>query len=66
VFHLEAYSAALTFIIAFGLTKAGANFAAGTLADRAGRKPVLVAGWLAAYPCLSFWRLGQAGLGHFR
>jgi MFS family permease len=50
LFHLEAYSAALTFIIAFGLTKAVANFAAGTLADRAGRKPVLVAGWLAGVP----------------
>ncbi len=32
------------------LTKAAANDFAGTLADRFGRKPVLVAGWLAALP----------------
>ena len=45
-FGLAAVSAALTFIVAFGLTKAATNFLAGTLADRYGRKPVLVAGWL--------------------
>ena len=50
VFGLTAYSAALTFILAFGATKAAANFFAGTLSDRHGRKPVLVAGWLFAIP----------------
>ena len=50
VFGLEAVSSALTFIVAFGLTKAVTNFAAGTLADRYGRKPVLVAGWLIGLP----------------
>jgi MFS family permease len=45
-FGLAAVSAALTYIVAFGLTKAATNFLAGTLADRYGRKPVLVAGWL--------------------
>jgi len=50
VFHLEAYSATLTFIIAFGATKAATNFVAGTLSDRLGRKPVLVAGWLVGLP----------------
>ncbi len=49
-FGLTAYSAALAFIAAFGLTKAVANYLAGSLADRVGRKPVLVAGWLAAVP----------------
>lgn len=49
-FHLAAYSATLTYIVAFGLTKAATNFVAGTLSDRYGRKPVLVAGWLAAIP----------------
>jgi hypothetical protein len=34
----------------FGLTKAGVNYFAGTLADRFGRKPVLLAGWLFAVP----------------
>ena len=50
VFHLTAVTAALTFIVAFGVTKALTNVAAGPLSDRFGRKPVLVAGWLAALP----------------
>jgi MFS family permease len=50
VFHLTAVTAALTFIVAFGVTKALTNFAAGALSDRFGRKPVLVAGWLAGLP----------------
>jgi MFS family permease len=49
-FHLTAYSAALTFIAAFGAVKAATNFFAGTLSDRYGRKPVLVAGWLIGLP----------------
>ena len=49
-FGLQALTAALTFIVAFGLTKAVTNFAAGTLSDRYGRKPVLVAGWLVGLP----------------
>jgi len=50
VFHLGAYVSALTFIVAFGATKAVTNLAAGALCDRFGRKPVLVAGWLIALP----------------
>jgi MFS family permease len=50
VFHLHAVTAALTFIVAFGATKAATNFVAGTLSDRVGRKPVLVAGWLVGVP----------------
>jgi len=50
VFGLTAYIAALTFIVAFGATKAATNFFAGTLSDRYGRKPVLVAGWIVAVP----------------
>jgi len=50
VFHLHAVTAALTFILAFGAVKAATNFFAGTLSDRVGRKPVLVAGWLIALP----------------
>jgi MFS family permease len=49
-FHLSGYSAALTFIVAFGTAKAVTNFFAGTLSDRYGRKPVLIAGWLVAIP----------------
>jgi MFS family permease len=50
VFHLHAYSAALTYIVAFGVVKACTNFVAGTLSDRIGRKPVLVVGWLVGMP----------------
>jgi len=50
VFHFTAVTAALTFIVAFGATKALTNFVAGPLSDRVGRKPVLVAGWAAALP----------------
>jgi MFS family permease len=50
VFGLEAFTAALTFIIAFGAVKAATNVVAGTLSDRVGRKPVLVAGWLVGLP----------------
>ncbi len=49
-FGLTAYTAMLTFIAAFGLTKAIVNYFAGTLADRYGRKPVLLVGWLFAIP----------------
>ena len=50
VFHVNAYASALTYIVAFGVAKAGTNYLAGTFADRYGRKPVLVAGWLVALP----------------
>jgi len=49
-FGLTSASAALTFLVAFGLAKAFANLAAGALSDRYGRKPVLVAGWIVALP----------------
>jgi MFS family permease len=49
-FGLSGFSAGLLFIVAFGLVKAVTNFFAGTLSDRLGRKPVLVAGWLIALP----------------
>ena len=50
VFHLVAKTAVLSFIVVFGVTKALTNYSAGRLADRFGRKHVLVAGWLAAAP----------------
>jgi len=49
-FGLRAYTAGLTFILAFGVSKAATNYFAGTWSDRFGRKPVLVAGWLVAVP----------------
>src|SRR3989440_7848664 len=50
VLHLTAVTAALTFIVAFGVTKALTNVAAGPLSDRIGRKPVLIAGLSAGLP----------------
>lgn len=50
VFGLRAYTAGLSFVLAFGLAKAATNYVAGALSDRFGRKPVLVAGWLVAIP----------------
>lgn len=49
-FGLDSYSAALTYIVAFGLAKAATNYLAGSWCEQYGRKPVLVAGWLIAAP----------------
>jgi len=49
-FQLVARAAVLSFIVVFGVTKALTNYAAGRLADRIGRKQVLVAGWVVALP----------------
>jgi MFS family permease len=59
-FGLRAASAALSFIVVFGLAKAATNLFAGALSDRFGRKPVLVAGWLIALPAplLIIWAPG--------
>lgn len=47
---VESYVAALSFIITFGLAKAVANTVAGRLAERAGRKRLLMLGWLLGIP----------------
>ena len=49
-FGLTAFTATFTFIATFGIVKAATNFFAGTLSDRVGRKPVLVAGWIIGLP----------------
>jgi MFS family permease len=49
-FGVDGVTAALTFVAAFGIAKAATNLAAGALADRFGRKPVLVAGWIVGVP----------------
>jgi MFS family permease len=49
-FNFVAQTSVLSFIVVFGTTKAFTNYAAGRLADRFGRKHVLVAGWLIAAP----------------
>jgi MFS family permease len=49
-FGLTGYTFIFTYVIAFGITKATANYFAGTWSDHYGRKPVLVTGWLVAIP----------------
>src|ERR671933_1340242 len=49
-FGLASRIAILSFLITFGIFKPAANYFAGNLSDRFGRKSVLVAGWLAALP----------------
>ncbi|UER55198.1 MFS transporter [Kineosporiaceae bacterium SCSIO 59966] len=44
------YTFIFSYVAAFGVAKAAANYAAGELSDRHGRKPVLVGGWLLAVP----------------
>jgi MFS family permease len=50
VFGLTAFSGMLSFIVVFGVFKAITNLFAGSLADRHGRKPVLLAGWMIGIP----------------
>jgi MFS family permease len=49
-FGLTSTSAILAFVVAFGAAKAFTNLAAGGLAERLGRKRLLVIGWLVALP----------------
>jgi len=49
-FQLGSSAAVLAFVIAFGAAKAVTNLAAGDLAERIGRKRLLVVGWLIALP----------------
>jgi len=49
-FGVASKSAILSFIIAFGITKALANYFTGRLANRFGRKNLLVLGWILALP----------------
>jgi MFS family permease len=49
-FGLASHAAVLAFVVAFGVAKALANLGAGALADRIGRKQLLVLGWLLALP----------------
>ena len=49
-FGLASSTAVLSFVVAFGLAKALANLVAGGLAARAGRRRLLVLGWVLALP----------------
>jgi MFS family permease len=49
-FGMAAKTAILSFIVVFGVTKAITNYYTGALANRFGRKNLLVAGWILALP----------------
>ncbi|MDN3687749.1 MFS transporter [Cyclobacterium jeungdonense] len=49
-FGIASKTAILSFITAFGITKAVANYYTGRLANRFGRKNLLLVGWLLAMP----------------
>ena len=49
-FNISSNSAILSFIIAFGITKALTNYVFGILANSIGRKKLLIIGWLFAIP----------------
>jgi MFS family permease len=49
-FGVRSKTAILAFVLAFGAAKAFTNLAAGGLAERVGRKRLLVIGWLVALP----------------
>lgn len=50
IFGIESNTAILSFITAFGITKAVTNLMTGRFANRFGRKNLLVTGWLFALP----------------
>lgn len=50
VFGLDANTAILSFIMAFGITKAISNYSVAKLSKRFNRKQILMAGWWAALP----------------
>ncbi len=49
-FHIAARTAILSFIIVFGTVKASTNYFTGALANKFGRKKLLVAGWIIGVP----------------
>jgi len=49
-FGIDSSATVLSFIVAFGLVKALTNLGAGALAERIGRRRLLIAGWVVALP----------------
>lgn len=53
-FGLTSETAAIGFLVAFGFAKAGAHFLAGDLAERIGRRRILLAAWAFGIPVRLF------------
>lgn len=49
-FHIAAKTAILSFIVVFGIVKATTNYFTGALADKFGRRNLLIAGWFFGVP----------------
>jgi MFS family permease len=49
-FHMAAKTAILSFIIVFGIVKAITNYFTGTLANKVGRRNLLIIGWFVGIP----------------
>lgn len=50
VFHVSSHTAILSFITAFGISKAISNYLTGRYSNTLGRRNLLIAGWLIAIP----------------
>lgn len=50
VFGYKSQATILSFLVAFGISKAAANYLSGRLANSTGRKNLLVLGWIIALP----------------
>jgi MFS family permease len=49
-FHVRSFTYIAVFVISFGVVKAVLNLVGGRLAERFGRRPLLMAGWVAGIP----------------
>ncbi len=49
-FHIQSFTYIGSFVISFALVKAVLNLVAGRLSERRGRRPMMIAGWVAAIP----------------
>lgn len=58
-FHIAAKTAVLSFIVVFGIVKAVTNYFTGSLANKFGRKNLLIAGWIIGAPVPFILMLSQ-------
>jgi MFS family permease len=61
-FGISSTSVITSFIVSFGITKAIVDLLSGPMADRWGRKPILVMGWLIGLPVPFIYDHLRAGL----